>query len=80
MEGTPEDAKKFSLRMGKNDGKVDFEGSVHQFEEYTMLRHWSDKERASLLFLSITGGARMYFFGLPERENMTYALMVEALR
>ena len=34
----------------------------------------------SLLFLSLTAGARMYFVGLPELEKMAYATRVEALR
>ena len=56
-----------------------FEGLVNQFEEYATLGQWSDEERASLLFLSLSGGAQMYFIELPERENMTYQARVEAL-
>ena len=72
--------KKFSLRPEKYDGKVDFEGWVNQFEEYAILGQWSEEEKASLLFLSLMGGARMYFVGLPEREKMAYNARVEALR
>ena len=62
--------KKFSLRPEKYDGKVDFEGWVNQFEEYAALGQWTEEEKSSLLFLSLTAGARMYFVGLPERgEN-----------
>ena len=55
--------KKLSLRPEKYDGKVDFEGCVNQFKEYAILGQWSDEERASLLFLSLTGRARMYLSG-----------------
>ena len=72
--------KKFSLRPEKYDGKVDFEGWVNQFEEYAALGQWTEEEKSSLLFLSLTAGARMYFVGLPEREKMAYATRVEALR
>ena len=72
--------KKFSLRPEKYDRKGDFEGWVNQFKEYAMLGQWRDEQRASLLFLSLRGGAHMYFVGLPERENMTYAVRVEAIR
>ena len=72
--------KKFSLRPKKYDGKVDFEGWVNQFEDYAILGQWSEEEKASLLLLSLTGGARMYFVGLPKRENMAYNARVEALR
>ena len=72
--------KKFSLRPEKYDGKVDFEGWVNQFEEYATLGQWTEEEKSSLLFLSLTAGARMYFVGLPEREKMAYATRVEALR
>ena len=72
--------KKFSLRPEKYDGKGDFEGWVNQFEEYATLGQWNEEEKASLLFLSLTAGARMYFVGLPEREKMAYATRVEALR
>ena len=72
--------KKFSLRPEKYDGKVDFEGWVNQFEEYATLGQWTEEEKSSLLFLSLTAGARMYFVGLPEREKMAYASRVEALR
>ena len=65
--------KKFSLRPEKYDGKVDFEGWVNQFEEYATLGQWTEEEKSSLLFLSLTAGARMYFVGLPEREKMAYA-------
>ena len=41
---------------------------------------WSEDEMASLLFLSLTGGAGMYFIGLPDREKMAYGARVEALR
>ena len=41
---------------------------------------WNEEEKASLLFLSLTAGARMYFVGLPEREKMAYATRVEDLR
>ena len=58
--------KKFSLRPEKYDGKGDFEGWVNQFEEYATLRQWTEEEKSSLLFLSLTAGARMYFVGLPE--------------
>ena len=54
----------------KYDGKGDFEGWVNQFEEYATLGQWTDEEISSLLFLSLTAGARMYFVGLPEREKM----------
>ena len=53
---------------------------MNQFEDYATLGQWSDEERASLLSLSLTGGARMYFVRLPERENMMYQARVEALR
>ena len=79
-EYRPVELKKFSLWLEKYNGKVDFEGWVNQFEEYATSGQWSDEERASLLFLSLTGGARMYFIGLPERENMAYQDRVEALR
>ena len=72
--------KKFSLRPEKYDCKVDFEGWVNQFEEYATLGQWTEGEKSSLLFLSLTAGARMYFVGLPEREKMAYATRVEALR
>ena len=72
--------KKFSLRPEKYDGKGDFEGWVNQFEEYATLGQWTEEEKSSLLFLSLTAGARMYFVGLPEREKMAYATRVEALR
>ena len=47
--------RNFSLRPQKFDGKVDFEGWVNQFEEYAVLGQWSDEDRASLIFLSLTG-------------------------
>ena len=72
--------KKFSLRPEKYDGKGDFEGWVNQFEEYATLGQWKEEEKASLLFLSLTAGARMYFVGLLEREKMAYTTRVEALR
>ena len=72
--------KKFSVRPEKYDGKADFEGWGNQFEEYAPLGQWNKEEKASLLFLSLTAGARMYFVGLPEREKMAYATRVEALR
>ena len=72
--------KKFSLRPEKYDGKGNFEGWVNQFEGYTTLGQWNEEEKASLLFQSLTAGARMYFVGLPEREKMVYATRVEALR
>ena len=72
--------KKFSLRPEKYDGKDDFEGWVNQFEEYATLAQWNEEEKASLLFLSLTTGAHMYFVELPEREKMAYATGVEALR
>ena len=72
--------KKFSLRPQKYDMKGDLEGWVNQFEEYATLGQWNEEEKASLLFLSLTAGARMYFVGLPEREKMAYATRVEALR
>ena len=72
--------KKFSLRPEKYNGKGDFEGWVNQFEEYATLGQWTEEEKSSLLFLSLTPGARMYFVGLPEREKMAYATRVEALR
>ena len=72
--------KKFSLRPEKYDGKGDFGGWVNQFEEYATLGQWNEEEKASLLFLSLTAGARMYFLGLPEREKMAYATRVETLR
>ena len=72
--------KKFSLRPEKYDGKVDFEGWVNQFEEYATLGQWTEEEKSSLLFLSLTAGACMYFVGLPEREKMAYVTRVEALR
>ena len=50
------------------------------FEEYATLGQWTEEEKSSLLFLSLTAGARMYFVGLPEREKMAYATRVEALR
>ena len=71
--------KKFSLHHEKYDGKVDFEGWVNQFEEYAILGQWSEEEKASRLFLSLTGGARMYFVGLHEHENMAYNARVEVL-
>ena len=58
--------KEFSLRPEKFDGKGNFEGWVYQLEEYVTLGQWSEEERASLLFLSLTGGALKYFIGLPE--------------
>ena len=33
---------KFSLQLGKFDGKGDFKGWVKQFEEYATLGQWSD--------------------------------------
>ena len=72
--------KKFRLRPEKYDGKGDFEGWVNQFEEYATLGQWNEEEKASLLLLSLTAGARMYFLGLPEWEQMAYATRVEALR
>ena len=72
--------KKFSLRPEKNDDKGDFEGWVNQFEEYATLGQWNEEEKASLLFLSLTAGARMYFVGLLEGEKMVYATRVEVLR
>ena len=72
--------KKFSLRPEKYDGKGDFEGWVNQFEEYATLGQWNEEGKASLLFLSLTAGARTYFLGLLEREKMAYATRVEALR
>ena len=72
--------KKFSLRPEKYDGKGDCEGWINQFEEYATLGQWNEEEKASLLFLSLTAGARMYIVGLPEREKMAYATRVEALR
>ena len=71
--------KKFSLRPEKYYEKGDFEGWVNQFEEYATLGQWNEEEKASLLFLSLTAGARMYFVGLPEREKMVYATRGEAL-
>ena len=65
--------KKFSLRPEKYDGKGDFEGWINQFEEYATLGQWNEEEKASLLFLSLTAGARMYFVRLLEREKMMYA-------
>ena len=62
--------KKFSLQLERFNGKV--EGWVNQFEEYATLGQWSNDEWASLLFLSLTGGTRLYFVRLPERENMAY--------
>ena len=53
---------------------------MNQFEEYATLGQWTEEEKSSLLFLSLTAGARMYFVGLPEREKMAYATRVEALR
>ena len=67
--------KKFSLRPTKYDGKGDFEGWVN-----ATLGQWNEEEKASLLFLSLTQGARIYFVELPEREKMMYATRVEALR
>ena len=72
--------KRFSLRPEKYDGKGHFEGWVNQFEEYATLGQWNVEEKASLLFLSLTAGASMYFVGLPEREKMAYATRVVALR
>ena len=72
--------KKFSLRPEKYDGKGDFEGWVNQFEEYATLGQWNEEEKASLLFLSLTAGAQMYFVRLPEREKLVYATRVEAFR
>ena len=72
--------KKFSLRPEKYDGKGDFEGWVNQFEEYATLGQWNEEEKASLLFLSLTVEAHIYFVGLPEREKMAYATRVEAVR
>ena len=71
--------KKFSLRPEKYNRKGDFEGWVNQLEEYATLGQWNEEEKASLLFLSLTAGARMYFVGLPEREKRAYATRVEAL-
>ena len=71
--------KKFSLRPEKYDRKGNFEGWVNQFEEYATLGQWNEEEKASLLFLSLTAGARMYFVGLAEREKMAYPTRVEAL-
>ena len=67
-------------RREKYDGKVNFEGWVNQFEEYAALGQWSEDEKASLLFLSLTGGARMYFVGLLERKKIAYGARGEALR
>ena len=53
---------------------------MNQFEEYATLGQWTEEEKSSLLFLSLTAGARMYVVGLPEREKMAYATRVEALR
>ena len=53
---------------------------MNQFKEYATLGQWTEEEKSSLLFLSLTAGARMYFVGLPEREKMAYATRVEALR
>ena len=64
-------------RPEKYDGKGDFEGWVNQFEEYAILGQWNEEEKASLLFLSLTAGARMYFVGLPEPEKIVYATRVE---
>ena len=71
---------KFSRCPKKYDGKVDIEGWVNQFEEYAILGQCSQEEKALLLFLSLIGGARMYFVGLPERKKMAYNTRVEALR
>ena len=72
--------KKFSLRPEKYDGKSDFERWVNLFEEYVAFGQWNEEEKASLQFLSLTAGARMYFVGLPEREKMVYTTRIEALR
>ena len=72
--------KKFSLKTEKYDRKGHFEEWVNQFEEYATLGQWNEEEKASLLFLSLTAGARMYFVRLPDREKMAYATRVEALR
>ena len=72
--------KKFSLRPEKYDGKSDFKGWVNKFEEYSALGQWNEEEKVSLLFLSLTAGARMYLVRLPEREKMAYATRVEAVR
>ena len=53
---------------------------MNQFEEYATLGQWTEEEKSSLLFLSLTAGPCMYFVGLPEREKMAYATRVEALR
>ena len=60
--------------------KLQEKGWVNQFEEYAALGQWSEEEKATLLFLLLTGGARMYFVGLPEREKMAYSARVEAIR
>ena len=52
--------KKLSLRPEKYDGKGDFEGWVNQFDEYATLGQWTEEEKSSLLFLSLTTGARIY--------------------
>ena len=69
-----------SGRGAEPRGGDGFEGWVNQFEEYATLGQWTEEEKSSLLFLSLTAGARMYFVGLPEREKMAYATRVEALR
>ena len=72
--GTPQDrAEEIQPAAGE-------EGWVNQFEEYATRGQWTEEEKSSLLFLSLTAGARMYFVGLPEREKMAYATRVEALR
>ena len=56
--------RKFSLWFKKYDRKGDFEGWVNEFQEYAVLGQWRDDEQASLLFLSLTRKAWMYFMGL----------------
>ena len=60
-------------RLGKYDEKSNFKGWINQFEKYTTLGKWSKEKKASLLFLSLTGGAQMYFVGL-------YGAWAEVLR
>ena len=64
--------KKLSLWPEKFDGKGNFEGWVNQLKEYSTREQWIDDGRVSRLFLSLVGGTRMYFVGLPEQENMAY--------
>ena len=75
-----QEPKKFNLRPEKYDGKVDFEGWIDQFEGYATLGHWTEQEKTTMLFLSLTATARQYFVGLPHHEKLSFQDRVEALR